>query len=102
MKMDYFEAMANAHKGKRIQRKAWQSANPEIFVFQRPADELPSEVIPNVKSLPGTTKKILAETKKPIFFSAYMCLFNGKNHVINNWQPSEVDKKADDWIVLDE
>lgn len=101
MKMDYFEAMANAHNGKRVQRKAWQNVNPEIFVFLRPADELPNEMIPNIRSLPETTKKALAETKKPIFFSAYMCLFNGKNHVINNWQPSETDKKVEDWIVLD-
>ena len=102
MKMDYFEAMALARKGKRVQRTAWRSANPGIFVFQRPEDELPNEVIPNVKSLPDTTKKVLAETKKPIFFSAYMCLFNGKTHVINNWQPSELDRRSNDWVSLDE
>ena len=102
MKMDYFEAMALAREGKRVQRTAWRSANPGIFVFQRPATQLPSEFIPSMNSLPETTKQALIKKEEPIFFSNYMCLFNGKTHVMNNWQPSELDRRSNDWVSLDE
>ena len=100
-KMDYYAAMVIAHEGKRVKRLAWDAVNQNIFVFSRPEETLDADFIPKVKYLPQPVKDYLASLNKPVKFSRYLCLYNGKDMVINNWQPSELDIKVKDWICID-
>lgn len=102
MKMDFYEAIAKAHEGKRVRRIKWNESHTDIFVFARPSDTLTKDFIPKVKSLPETVKNHFVSIKKDIKFSQYLCLFNGRDMVMNNWQPSDLDKIASDWECIDE
>ena len=100
--LDYYEAVAETMEGHVIRRRAWDDIAPDRLVFARPEDQLPHEVILNVKSLPNIIKQVLHNKKKPIRFTGYICMYNGDDTVINGWVPSIVDKKAEDWYVADQ
>ena len=100
--LDYYEAVAKTMEGHVIRRRAWDDIAPDLLVFARPEDQLPHEVILNLKSLPNIIKQVLKKKKKPIRFTGYICMYNGDDIVINGWVPSIVDKKAEDWYVADQ
>lgn len=100
-RMDFYEAMAKAIEGKRVRRIKWNASNTEIYVFARPSDTLSKDFISSIKSLPDTVKSHFVSIQKDIKFSQYLCLFNGRDMVMNNWHPSDLDKIASDWTCLD-
>ena len=72
------------------------------FIFMRPKDKLPIDVIEKVKSLPESIKKILIENGKDVEFDEYLCLINSDGNVVNGWIPTVEDMLATDWISPDE
>lgn len=99
--------------GKRVAREGWNGKN--MFVFQRPADEIPLKmVVQLVKSLPQSVKDffhfncknengdaIPLEQGKPVKFSAYLCMYAADGSIVNGWIPSQTDLQATDWCILD-
>lgn len=86
-----------------------------MFVFQRPADELPLKmVVQQVKSLPQSVKDffhfncndangnaVSLEEGKPVKFGAYLCMYTADGSIVNGWLASQTDILADDWVILD-
>ncbi len=44
-KVNFFKAIEAVNNGKLIARESWEN---DIFVFERPADEIPINIIPNI------------------------------------------------------
>lgn len=100
--------------GKLVTRKGWNGKG--MFVFKRPADELPLEMVVNtVKSLPEAVKayyrpfleglvkddqgaEYAANFK--IKFSSYMCMRAADGTIVNGWLASQSDLLAKDWEVF--
>ena len=97
----------------KIARKKWNSG---IFVFMRPADELPITFVRDgIKSLPESVKQYYREMgngethyasengsiEVKIPFSAYLCLKALRGNIVNGWVCSEEDMLAEDWCILD-
>ncbi len=113
--IDFGHVLAAAKHGKLIAREGWNGKN--MFVFQRPADELSAEfIIDRVKSLPQALKDYyvgqFAHTateaqkgKSPadtlVKFTAYLCLKAADGSIVNGWLPSQTDLQATDWRILD-
>jgi hypothetical protein len=103
MKNQNFGAAIEAVKqGKLIAREGWNGKG--MFVFQRPADALDVDFIPNVKSLPQSvkdylTKDAIAGAKIP--FTAYLCMKAADGTIVNGWLASQTDMLAEDWCILD-
>jgi hypothetical protein len=108
--VDYGQALAAVNKGRCVARLGWNAAG--IFVFMRPADDLPVSMLPKVKSLPESVKRYLLARFKgdthyatgeeiTVPFCAYLCMLAADGSVINGWQASQVDTLATDWIILD-
>lgn len=105
-------AVAAAKEGKRIAREGWNGNG--MFVFQRPADTLPADFLPNMKSLPESVKEFLvnrattwaAEQGIPLEevvvpVRAYLCLFAADGSIVIGWAPSQTDMQLADWHILD-
>lgn len=106
----YAEALGAIMAGRCAARLGWHTVG--LFAFMRPADELPVSFIPKVKSLPESVKRYLVNqlrgaTHHPtgeeitIPFRQYLCLLAPDLSVVNGWDPSDEDKAASDWIILD-
>lgn len=103
-------ALVAVQEGRCIARLGWNGKR--MFVFQRPADDLPISFLPKVKSLPEKVKEYLlrgfaGETHRgtgeeiTVHFGAYLCLLAADGSVVNGWLASQTDMLATDWIVLD-
>lgn len=105
-------ALQAAKAGKRIARQGWNGEG--MFVFVRPADELPIDmVIDRVKSLPQSVKDYYLQdvldnqgNRHPatpfdtVKFSAYLCLKAADGTIVNGWLASQADMLSEDWCVL--
>jgi hypothetical protein len=102
--IDFGHALAAAKQGKRIARAGWNGKN--MFVFQRPADELSVDfILTKVKSLPDSLKAHFAEYNSAhdmVKFTAYLCMLAADGSIVNGWQPSQTDMQATDWEVSGE
>ena len=97
--------------GKRAARAGWNGKN--MFIFQRPADELtPAFIVDKVKSLPQSVKNFIAKKygqethyaggeEITIKFGSYLCLYAADGSIVNGWLPSQTDMSATDWCILD-
>ncbi|MCX6216409.1 DUF2829 domain-containing protein [Spirosoma sp.] len=93
-------AVEAVKQGKRIARSGWNGKG--MFVFQRPADTLPSAILSNVKSLPESVKSFLInEDKGSVLFTAYLCMYAADGSIVNGWLASQTDILAEDWTILD-
>jgi len=102
-------AIEAAKEGKRIARAGWNGKN--MFVFQRPADELETIfVIDKVKSLPQSVKEFLKDIyskigdnapEPTVKFGAYLCMYATDGSIVNGWLASQTDILANDWCILD-
>lgn len=98
-------------QGKRITREGWNGKS--MFVFQRPSDVLPVDMVVNqVKSLPKAVKDYFREVDansvrdngeglKTVSFTAYLCLKATDGSIVNGWFASQTDILANDWCILD-
>ena len=78
-----------------------------MFIFQRPEDSLPTDMIVNqVKSLPESFKKWVANNygdsaTDKIKFTAYLCMKAADGTVVNGWLASQTDMIANDWMIVE-
>ena len=107
---NFGEAIQALKQDKRVQREGWNGKG--IFIFMRPADELPIDmVIDKVKSLPQTVKAFFKEKDEKeapseqglskVKFSSYLCMYAADGTIVNGWLASQTDMLAEDWIILD-
>lgn len=97
-------AIEAAKDGKLIRRSGWNGKG--MFVFQRPADNLPIDmVVEKVKSLPQAVKNFFANephcNEDVVHFTAYLCLKAADGTIVNGWLASQSDMLAEDWEILD-
>lgn len=94
--MNFGEAVAYAKEGGLVARKGWNGKR--MFVFARPADTVPVQVI---KSIPLAVKDYYAAiAKTEAQFGAYLCLKAADDSIVNGWLASQTDMLADDWGVF--
>lgn len=107
--MDYGKAIEALKEGKMVARDGWNGKG--MFVFMRPADEIPVDVvINNIKSLPQSVKDYYAarEAKEQpseqglskIKFLPYLCMKAADGSIVNGWLASQTDMLAEDWEVV--
>lgn len=96
---NYGAALEAVKQGKRVAREGWNGKG--MFVFQRPADTLPEDFLPKVKSLPETVKGFLASRGGAVAFTAYLCMYAADGSIVNGWLASQTDMLAEDWAILD-
>jgi hypothetical protein len=102
-KVNFGAAIEAAKEGKLIAREGWNGKG--MFVFQRPADEIPVNVIPNIKSLPESVKEVIkrnygVEVEQKVKFTAYLCMKADDGSIVNGWLASQTDMLAEDWLIL--
>lgn len=98
--LSYGAALEALKKGERVSRKGWNGKG--MFIFQRPGDTLPAEIIEKVKSLPDSVKGFLAQKKQSVDFLPYLCMYIATGQVVNGWLPSQTDMLSEDWCILPE
>jgi hypothetical protein len=106
-KVNFGTALEAVKQGKLIAREGWNGKN--MFVFQRPEDELDIDMIINkVKSLPQSVKNYYdVNTKQNLLhpvkikFTAYLCMKAADGSIVNGWLASQTDMLAEDWTILD-
>jgi hypothetical protein len=105
-------ALEAAKTGGRIARQGWNGKG--MFVFMRPADELPIDmVIDKVKSLPQSVKdyykqdvtdesgnRLPIDENDKVKFTAYLCMKAADGSIVNGWLASQTDMLTNDWVVL--
>jgi hypothetical protein len=111
--VDFGKAIEALKQGKRVARQGWNGKG--MFIFQRPADELPIKmVVQQVKSLPRSVKDffyfnckdaegndIPLDEGAPVKFGAYLCMYAADGSIVNGWLASQTDILAEDWVILD-
>lgn len=105
--LNYGEALEAAKQGKLISREGWNGRG--MFVFMRPADDLPLNILLGAKSLPKKLKDyfelkhqpIIPESIPKVTFTAYLCLKAADDTVVNGWLASQTDMLINDWCILD-
>jgi len=115
-KLSFGAALEVAKAGGIIAREGWNGKG--MFVFMRPADKLPIEmVVDKVKSLPQSVKDYFkqdilddnGERLAPEFidendaveFTAYLCMKAADGAIVNGWLASQTDMLSNDWCALD-
>lgn len=108
---NFGEALKALQEGKRVSRIEWNGKN--MFIFQRPEDELEVEFIINkVKSLPQSVKDFFEKRDKEVNppeeqgiakvkFCSYLCMYTADGSIVNGWLASQTDMLAKDWCILD-
>lgn len=103
--LDFGQALEYLKDGEAISRAGWNGKG--MFVFQRPEDSLPIDMIVNkVKSLPQSFKDWVEKNYDQkedahITFTSYLCLKSADGKVVNGWTPSQSDLFAEDWYVVE-
>jgi len=103
--MTFGEAIEAVKSGKLVSRSGWNGKG--MFIFQRPEDSLPTDMIVNkVKSLPDAFKKWVASNYgdseiDKIKFTAYLCMKAADGTVVNGWLASQTDMLAEDWDIVE-
>lgn len=101
---DFGGALTAIKAGKLLAREGWNGK--KMFVFERPQDDIPFHVLPDIKSLPMRVKKWFDDAKlheggwTGIRFRSYLCLKSADNEIVNGWVPSQSDLSAKDWVII--
>jgi hypothetical protein len=101
--MNFGEAIEAVKNGKLVTRSGWNGKG--MFIFQRPADDLPITIVLGAKSLPKRVKDYYERKHQPIVpenipqitFTAYLCMKAANDTVVNGWLASQTDMLAEDW-----
>lgn len=105
--MKFGAAVEYAQQGYAIRRSGWNGKG--MFVFMRPADELPITVLLGAKSLPKCVKDFYERKHQPItsdnipkiLCTAYLCMKAADDTIVNGWLASQTDMLASDWELAD-
>lgn len=99
------QALKSIQRGRLVARQGWNGKG--MFIFQRPEDSLPTDMIVNqVKSLPESFKRWVANNygdsaTDKIKFTAYLCMKAADGTVVNGWLASQTDMLANDWMIVE-
>lgn len=99
------QALKSIQRGRLVARQGWNGKG--MFIFQRPEDSLPTDMIVNqVKSLPESFKRWVANNNgdsstDKIKFTAYLCMKAADGTVVNGWLASQTDMLANDWMIVE-
>lgn len=99
------QALKSIQRGKLVTRQGWNGKG--MFIFQRPEDNLPTNMIVNqVKSLPESFKRWVSDNygdseDDKIKFTAYLCMKAADGTVVNGWLASQTDMLANDWMIVE-
>ena len=105
------QALAAIKDGHCVARSGWNGKN--MFIFQRPADELtPAFIVDKVKSLPQSVKNFIAKkygsethyasgAEITVKFTSYLCMYAADDSIVNGWLASQTDMLATDWTIID-
>lgn len=110
--LTFGQAIELLKEGKLVTRKGWNGKG--MFLFIRPADKLPVEMIVNtVKSLPKELKDYVSNQFKEdykkssdgsnftIEFTSYICMKAADGTIVNGWLASQTDMLAEDWQLFE-
>lgn len=99
VELKFEDAVELARRGELIARPSWDKSVG--VVFYRPEDQLPSNMIPNIKSIPQSLKDYIGEDSKYLeyIFTGYLCRYTNGT-IVNGWFPTEDERKASDWYVV--
>lgn len=105
-KMTYGQVLLNVQQGRLFARMGWNGKN--MFIFMRPTDRLPLNVLLGALSIPRGVKDYYERFYQPIVpdniplveVTAYLCLKAADNSIVNGWLPSQTDMLADDWVEV--
>lgn len=99
------QALNSIQRGRLVTRQGWNGKG--MFIFQRPEDSLPTNMIVNqVKSLPESFKRWVSDNygdseADKIKFTAYLCMKAADGTVVNGWPASQTDMFANDWMIVE-
>ena len=99
------QALNSIQRGRLVTRQGWNGKG--MFIFQRPEDSLPTNMIVNqVKSLPESFKRWVSDNygdseADKINFTAYLCMKAADGTVVNGWIASQTDMLANDWMIVE-
>ena len=99
------QALKSIQRGRLVTRQGWNGKG--MFIFQRPEDSLPTNIIVNqVKSLPESFKRWVSDNygdseSDKIKFTAYLCIKAADGTVVNCWLASQTDMLASDWMIVE-
>ena len=102
--MNFGQAIEALKNGQLVSREGWNGKG--MFVFMRPEDTLPMEVLQNVKSLPQNVKDWYSGQGNSthingVKFTAYLCMKAADNTIVNGWLASQTDILAEDWGIVE-
>ena len=99
------QALKSIQRGRLVTRQGWNGKG--MFIFQRPEDSLPTNIIVNQdKSLPESFKRWVSDNygdseSDKIKFTAYLCMKAADGTVVNGWLASQTDMLASDWMIVE-
>ena len=99
------QALNSIQRGRLVTRQGWNGKG--MFIFQRPEDSLPTNMIVNqVKSLPESFKRWVSDNygdseADKIKFTAYLCMKAADGTVVTGWLASQTDMLANDWMIVE-
>jgi len=99
--MNFGEAIELLKQGKLVTRDGWNGK--DMFLFIRPEDKLPMEVVNKAISIPKEVKKYYQhyyyerKSKPSIKVTAYICMKAADNSIVNGWLASQTDILSEDW-----
>ena len=103
------QALKSLKSGFLVTRKGWNGKG--MFIFMRPADQLPIEFVSkDIKSLPTGVKQYYAQDlecrsekseEDTVKFTAYLCMKAADGTIVNGWLASQTDILSEDWMIFD-
>lgn len=108
----FSQALESLKRGYLVTRLGWNGKG--MFIFMRPADELPIDFVANsIKSLPQSVKNYYSkdleyksndpiEAKNDVVkFTPYICMKAADGSIVNGWLTSQTDILSDDWMIFE-
>lgn len=98
--MTFGDAIECLKEGYLVARSGWN--DKKMYLFMRPADTLPLEVVIRAKSLPDSFKsKVLVNPDTlEVKFGAYICMKCADGSICNGWLASQTDMLSEDWCIV--
>ena len=98
--MTFGDAIEYLKKGVLVSRSGWNEK--KMYLFMRPEDTLPLDVIVRAKSLPDSfkTKVLVNPNTTEVKFGAYICMKCADGSICNGWLASQTDMLSEDWCIV--
>lgn len=98
--MNFGDAIEYLKKGFLVARKGWNGK--KMYLFIRPGDTLPIDIVIRAKSLPDMFKDKVLENPHTteVKFGAYICMKCADGSVCNGWLASQTDMLSEDWCLV--